>query len=167
MQLRHILPQVQVLRAYCGKLKHKALKLSVISSGVTPSAQASTWAPLIITSGQAAKPCPASDGHPIHHHHHHHHHQHHCLLHQNFHFHHKFFDSSSSPSRSTVVKPRHWIDKSSHLPDIWVCCLKVLDDDENGDDENGDDDDNCDDVGYFVFKSLMRKSCSWIFNDVV
>ena len=40
-----------------------------------------------------------------------------------------------------------WIDKSSHLPDIWVCCLKVLDDDEE-DDENGDDDDSCDDVGY-------------------
>ena len=43
-----------------------------------------------------------------------------------------------------------WIDKSSHLPDIWVCCLKVLDDDEE-DDENGDDDDSCDDVGYLVF----------------
>ena len=39
-----------------------------------------------------------------------------------------------------------WIDKSSHLPDIWVCCLKVLDDDEDGD-ENGDGDDSCDDVG--------------------
>ena len=145
----------------------KRLTISVIFSGVTPSAQASTWAPLIITSGQAAKPCPASDCHPIHHHHHHHH----CLLHQKFQFHHNFVDSSSSSSRSTVVKPRHWIDKSSHLPDIWVCCLNVLDDDDD-DDENGDDDDFCDDVacrifGYFVFKSLVRGSCSWIFNDVV
>ena len=43
-----------------------------------------------------------------------------------------------------------WIDKSPHLPDIWVCCLKVLDDDEN-EDENGDDDD---DVGYLGILSL-------------
>ena len=35
-----------------------------------------------------------------------------------------------------------WIDKSSHLPDIWVCCLNVLDDDDDDDDENGDDDEN-------------------------
>lgn len=47
-----------------------------------------------------------------------------------------------------------WIDKSSHLPDIWVCCLNVLDDDDDEDDENGDGDDNCDDVGYLGILSL-------------
>ena len=46
-----------------------------------------------------------------------------------------------------------WIDKSAHLPDIWVCCLKVLDDDED-DDGNGDGDDSCDDVGYLGIFSL-------------
>ena len=44
----------------------------------------------------------------------------------------------------------NWIDKSSHLPDIWVCCLKVLDDDKD-DDENGYEDD---DVEYLGILSL-------------
>ena len=44
-----------------------------------------------------------------------------------------------------------WIDKSSHLPDIWVCCLKVLDDDED-EDENGDDDEKLMMSDIWVFR---------------
>ena len=74
---------------------------------------------------------------------------------------------SSSSSRSRIVdceaSKEDWIDKSSHLPDIWVLLSQYLkggdrDDDDDGDCDDGGNDfvgDNDDNYGNVNFAFLM------------